>query len=61
MSYCDFRGHRISYTTEFLKQMQLSIKLQNSTTEICATHIEELQVFCMYFTRVLGMKVGGGT
>lgn len=49
LGYCEFRRHRISYITEFLKQIQLRVKLQNSATEICATHIEEVKVILRVF------------
>lgn len=34
---------------QFLKQIQLDVKLQNSTIEISATHIEELKVILRVF------------
>lgn len=61
MGYCNFRVHRISYTTEFLQQIWLAVKLWNSTTGICATRIEELKASCMCFNSVFEMKLGGAT
>lgn len=44
MGYCDSRAYMIHYTTGFLTQIQLDVQLQNSTTEVCVTYIEDLKV-----------------